>query len=561
MTGYVSHASLFGNDLDNVVDVRQAKVYSHQSGYTTWYYHARIDIAGGDGNDTLYGADGGGVLDGGLGDDVMHGGGGYDTYYVDSALDRVIENASAGTDSVYASTSFALGANLENLYLLGTGNLHGTGNELSNALYGNAGDNVLTGGAGDDRLDGGGGNDTLAGGLGDDTYVLNAHAEIHEGEGEGIDRVEASVSHTLMAHLEQLVLLGSAAINGTGNDLDNLIQGNAAINRLEGEAGNDVLDGGAGNDTLLGGTGDDAYYIDSSKDVVTELGGEGNDTVFSPLGYTLGANVENLVLTGAARINGTGNALANRIMGNSASNTLTGGAGDDTLDGGGGIDKLIGGAGNDAYIVDAPGETITERSNEGTDLVLSSIAFTLPSNLENLTLTGTDAVSGTGNKLANVLVGNGAGNVLAGGAGDDILDGMAGADTLIGGTGSDAYFLGRGYGRDTVQEKDTTTGNADVAEFLSGVAADQIWFRQVGNDLEASVIGTDDALVIQDWYLGNAYHVEHFRAAGDGRVLLDGSVQSLVDAMASFAPPAVGQTTLPQAYQDALAGLIAANWQ
>jgi Ca2+-binding RTX toxin-like protein len=476
-------------------------------------------------------------------------------------VDRVVENASTGTDSVYASASFALGANLENLYLLGTGNLRGDGNELSNALYGNAGDNVLTGGAGNDRLDGGGGNDILAGGLGDDTYVLNADAEINEGAGEGVDRVEASVSHTLTAHLEQLVLLGSAAINGTGNDLDNLIQGNGAVNRLEGKAGNDVLDGGAGNDTLLGGTGDDAYYVDSSRDVVTEIAGEGDDTVLSALGYTLGANVENLVLTGAARVNGTGNALANQIVGNAASNTLTGGAGDDTLDGGGGIDKLVGGVGNDTYIVDALGETVTERSNEGADLVLSSVGFTLPSNVENLGLTGAEAVNGTGNKLANVLAGNGAANVLSGGAGDDTLDGMAGADMLIGGTGSDSYVLGRGYGRDTVQEKDTTTGVADIAEFLSGVVAEQIWFRQVGNDLEASVIGTDDALVIQDWYLGNAYHVEQFKAAGDGRVLLDGSVQSLVEAMAAFAPPAVGQTTLPQAYRDALAGVIAANWQ
>jgi Ca2+-binding RTX toxin-like protein len=136
-----------------------------------------------------------------------------------------------------------------------------------------------------------------------------------------------------------------------------------------------------------------------------------------------------------------------------------------------------------------------------------------------------------------------------------------GNDSLTGGVGSDTYLLGRGYAADTVVENDATAGNTDTARFLSGVAAEQIWFQKVGNNLEASIIGTSDKLVLQNWYLGSAYHVEQFKTTDGARTLLDSQVENLVNAMASFAPPAAGQTTLPQNYQDALAGVIAANWQ
>ena len=121
--------------------------------------------------------------------------------------------------------------------------------------------------------------------------------------------------------------------------------------------------------------------------------------------------------------------------------------------------------------------------------------------------------------------------------------------------------MSRGYGVDTVIENDAMAGNTDIAQFLTGIAADQIWFQQVGNNLEASIIGTADKLVIQDWYLDSANHVEQFKTTDGAKTLVDSNVQNLVNAMASFAPPAAGQTTLPQNYQDALAGVIAANWQ
>jgi Ca2+-binding RTX toxin-like protein len=561
MTGYVSHATLYGNALDNVIDARGSKVFSHQSGYTIWYYLAYVDIYAGAGNDTLYASDGGCILDGGLGNDLMVGGSGADTYYVDSEFDQAIENSSSGTDTVHSTISYTLGANLENLYLLGSIGINGTGNDRSNYLYGNSGNNVLIGGAGNDRLESGGGNDTLIGGIGDDTYVLSSSGLIIEQANEGIDWVETSISYSLGAHLEHLTLTGSAAIDGTGNELDNLIKGNGANNRLIGGNGSDTLDGMAGNDIMLGGAGDDSYYVNTSKDVVTEYANEGIDTVYSSITNTLGSNLESLTLTGYSAIRGTGNALDNLLMGNSANNTLSGGAGNDWLDGMGGADKMLGGAGDDTYVVDVSTDTVTERSNEGTDLVLTSVTYTLSSNVENLTLTGTAGVNGTGNALNNVLIGNNASNTLSGGAGNDTLDGMDGTDILTGGKGNDTYIMGRGYSADTVVENDVTAGNMDMARFLSGVAADQIWFQHVGNNLEASIIGTGDKLVAKDWYLGTAYHVEQFKTTDGARTLLDSNVQNLVNAMASFAPPAAGQTTLPTNYQDALAGVIAANWQ
>ncbi len=133
----------------------------------------------------------------------------------------------------------------------------------------------------------------------------------------------------------------------TGNDT---MRGNAGNDTLYGQSGNDVLDGGLGIDRLVGGSGNDTFVVNTAADVIVEAAGGGVDTVRSSTTRTLGANLENLVLTGSTSINGSGNTLANQITGNAGANLLAGGSGNDRLSGGVGNDTLNGGAGNDTLI-------------------------------------------------------------------------------------------------------------------------------------------------------------------------------------------------------------------
>lgn len=456
------------------------------------------------GNDQLNGFGGDDLLDGGTGNDTMAGGQGNDTYVVDSASDVVTESSGQGTDSVQSSVTLGLASNVENLLLTGTAPINGTGNTLANTITGNSAANTLSGGAGAD---------TMIGGAGNDSYTVdNAADAVTELVDEGVDTVTSSVTHTLAANVENLTLTGSSGLRATGNTLDNLLTGNSGANTLTGDAGNDRLDGGSGTDTMIGGSGDDTYVVNTSADVVTELAGEGVDSIESSVTLTLGAGntVENLRLLGSGRINATGNGLANVLTGNTGNNTLTGNAGDDTLDGGAGTDTMRGGAGNDTYVVERSADVTTENANEGIDTVVSSVTRTLGSNLENLTLSGAGAINGTGNTLANVLIGNGAANTLAGLAGDDTYDGGAGNDALTDNatTSSDVYRWGIGSGTDTVTD---SGGGGDRVELGAGITAEQLVFSHVGNNLELTVAGASDKLVVANWYLSSANRIETFR--------------------------------------------------
>ncbi|WP_338847542.1 putative Ig domain-containing protein [Massilia sp. W12] len=492
-----------------------------------------INGAGNALNNQISGNSAANFIDGGAGNDSMAGGLGNDVYVVDSAQDQITENAGEGTDQVQSSISLTLGANLENLFLTGSNPINGAGNALNNQLSGNSAANLL---------DGGLGNDTMAGGAGNDTYVVDSSLDgIIENASEGTDLVQASVSYTLPANLENLSLSGSNAINGTGNSLHNQISGNSAAN---------LLDGGAGNDSMAGGAGNDSYVVDNALDVITENLDEGTDLVQAGITYTLGANLENLTLSGSSAINGTGNAQNNLLIGNSAINSLNGAAGNDTLDGGAGADKLAGGAGNDVYLLDNTGDVVTENSAEGIDQVRTALTHTLAANVEALWLSGSNAVNGTGNTLNNLLWGNGAVNSLNGAAGHDILQGFAGNDILsdnagnnlfdggagndsitggsgnellLGGSGNDTINTGSGAdvilfnlgdGQDTIA---ASSGKDNTVSLGKGIKYADLLFKKSSNDL-ILVTGATEQITFKDWYASSTN-----RSVANLQVVIEGT--------------------------------------
>ncbi|MBE2263973.1 MAG: hypothetical protein IAE92_14590 [Burkholderiaceae bacterium] len=348
-------------------------IYAHGNVYNALQYEGDTrslieNAIGGAGNDTLMGNDADNTLDGGAGIDSMAGGNGNDTYIVDNVLDEVLEAADAGIDTVRSSVTYTLTTNVEDLILIGKATIHGTGNALDNVITGNTAGNVLDGGDGNDTLYGGGGLDTLIGGFGDDwldgglytdsmvggdgndTYIVdNFLDKVIEaaGVGSGIDTVMSSVTYTLTANVENLILIGSATINGTGNTLDNAITGNGATNLLRGGDGNDTMDGAGGNDYLYGENDSDSLDGGNGNDLLD--GGAGNDTLAGGAGLDtlIGGEGDDRLLGEGGNDSLTGGNGNDFLNGGAASDYLNGGAGDDELKGGNGNDTLIGGAGND----------------------------------------------------------------------------------------------------------------------------------------------------------------------------------------------------------------------
>ena len=413
------------------------------------------------------------------------------------------------------------------------------GTDFADAVQGTNYANALKGAGGADLLKGAGGNDTLysnayesfddesvdtlRGGSGDDAYFVDSVNDIVDefvAGGSGVDTVYVEFSYSLSntsivkGDVENLTLYGTGTFTGTGNGLDNRIQGNQATNLLLGLVGADTLIGGAGIDTMRGGAGDDTYYIEDIGDRVEEnvAGSNGIDTVVSAFSLALVntsrvfGDVENLTLTGADSLTGEGNALANALTGNTGANLLTGLGGKDTLDGGGGVDTLRGGSGDDTYVVDNAADIVDETvaGSNGTDTVRASVTFDLatqPSTgsgvIENLTLTA-GVIDGYGNGLANKITASDGPNTLDGRAGSDTLDGGAGADIMIGGTGNDRFYVDdaddfvlelSGEGSDVVYATASFALDADASIESLGV-------RDVTATTAISLTGNDIAQII-----------------------------------------------------------------
>ncbi|MEE3732363.1 S8 family serine peptidase [Mannheimia haemolytica] len=322
------------------------------------------------------------------------------------------------------------------------------------------------------------------------------------------------------------------------------IVGTNGNDTLKGNAIGNLIDGRSGADSMSGEFGDDTYIVDNVGDKVLEIKDGGYDIVKSSVSYALSNYVEEIQLMGNASINATGNSENNRLVGNSGNNRLDGKAGFDTM---------IGGLGNDTYIVDSHLDKVIEKTNQGIDTVISSVSYTLPENVENVELVSKSHISATGNDTNNTLKGNSGNNRLIGYGGNDSLNGMGGNDFLMGGLGNDTYHFNRGDGMDTIYDEQ---GN-DTLRFTN-INHNQLWFRKLNVDLEVSVIGTQDKVVISDWY-GKNYKVENFVAANN-KSLNHTSVDKLVSAMAAFSPPSAGQISLPQAVNTKLEPILAANW-
>jgi Ca2+-binding RTX toxin-like protein len=387
-------------------------------------------LSGMDGNDLLIGAGGSDILDGGSGSDTAD--------FSDKSSSLTI-TLNAGRSTVTVDGEKDTLISIENL-TGGSGSDKLTGDSVANVLAGGSGNDILKGGAGSDTIEGGDGSDTAD--FSDKTIALT------------ITLNSSSTSVRIGNETDTLVSIENL-IGGSGNDT---ITGDASTNILNGGSGNDVLISGGGDDQLIGGIGNDTYIISGASSVqIVESTNQGTDTVQVNQDFSLASisNIENLTLTGTAA-QGTGNNLNNSINGNSQDNQLDGGAGNDNLFGGAGNDVLMGGSGNDTliggrgddiYFIDNAGDRVSESINQGIDTVRTTLAkCALATNFENLTYTGSNSFSGTGNTFANILTGGSGNDVLAGGDGIDTFNITAGTDTIsdLGLGGSDIFIVSSG---------------------------------------------------------------------------------------------------------------------
>jgi Ca2+-binding RTX toxin-like protein len=288
---------------------------------------------------------------------------------------------------------------------------------------------------------------------------------------------------------------GPDIMNGNGGD--DVMYGHGGNDQMNGGSGNDYMDGGPGSDTMTGETGNDRYVVEAG-DTIVEVDGEGIDIVYARTSFALmaGVSIELLATAnylGTEAIDLTGNELNNAVTGNNGNNTLKGGAGDDFLTGldghdflygGSGRDIMVGGLGNDRYFVEEANDVVREYAGEGSDIVYSTVSYTLAAGMEveklaALNGAGTDPINLTGNEFNNTVQGNDGANVLNGGAGDDSVIGLGGNDTIDGGAGRD--ILTGGTGADTFRFTSTShsaPGAGDrITDFVSGT--DKIDLSQI----------------------------------------------------------------------------------
>ncbi|MES2831504.1 MAG: calcium-binding protein [Pseudomonadota bacterium] len=529
-------------------------------------------LNGGDGNDNLQGQDGFDQLYGGAGNDILNGGAGDDTLSGEAGNDIYHFGIGSGRDTISYYTG--TGSEVDTVQLEGLNFADITLRRTFDSLL------ILVNGTGD-RL------------------LIDYHFVNVSNHGYQIDKIQfADGTSITTAAINAKVMMGTT-------DNDTLI-GIPTADTLTGLAGNDTLSGGHGNDIMNGGTGDDILNGGTGNDMLN--GGGGNDVLRGDLGndiYQFGVGsgkdvissndymagkIDTVQLLGLTRaqvtlrrdyndliilVNGTSDSLTvsnhfhkeatggfqidkivyadgtsitsdaikrqvmiatdedDILMGFATADAISGLAGADTLWGGGGSDTLLGGTQDDSL-----------NGGDGND------------NLQGQD--GKDQLSGDAGD--DVLSGGAGNDTLSGGAGNDIFIGGAGNDVLSNDAGNDIYQFGKGAGVDVIVQYDNVASANDVALLGAGIAKDQIWLERIDNNLQLTLIETNDKLVISNWYSGSVYQIDTFQLA-DGKKLLSSKVDALVSAMAAFAPPSAGQIKLSAEYQNKLNPVLAASWQ
>lgn len=518
------------------------------------------DVTGGRAGDVLTGEATQNLLDGGAGADTLRGNAGGDAYIIDNVSDRAFEVSRSDTDLVVSRVAWTLDSFFEWLFLTGSA-ASGIGNTAANWIVGSAVGGMLNGRDGDDMLWARDGNDTLVGGSGadlmrgdggNDTYFYVAgdgNDVISDGSGadtlvlSGLSLADVAAWHAVDpgqdGHADGLLvrlanggsiliadyfaagnpgsgLIETITLQGSGQslafaDVQALVTApDAAALALVAEAATafDLQDlrlkTGAFAPTLSLGPTSDKRLGTSAVDKMS--GGAGHDT--------LTGQINNDIIYG-----GDGNDILHGVQGFDA---LFGGKGDDRLFGGQGVDIVAGGPGNDTYYVDGS-DVLYEEAGEGIDIVVPTVSMTLGEDFEQLLMVGTQPLSGSGNKLGNVMLGNAGRNTLSGLAGADLLDGGAAADILFGGADADQFVYRR------IGDTGTTLQTADRIMDFSFAGGDRL--SLLGIDANGRVAG-DQAFVFK----GTAA----FTGAGQVRYAISGS-ETLVylNGDADLAPEAM----------------------
>ena len=528
-----------------------------------------LTINAGAGDDIVISQNSSVALSGGQGNDRFISGAAGDSFDGGSGIDTVDYQQAAGGITVTLGANGSAGTGPGGDSLISVENIHGsgfgdnlTGNELANELRGQDGNDTLSGNAGSDSLFGGGGNDSLNGGVGNDTldgedgtdqlaggagddlyFDVGGGDSIIELAGEGLDAVStAALLYSLAANVENLTFTGAGAFEGVGNQLANRINstqgtGNHILrglggnddlyagngdDLLEGGDGADIMSGGGGNDTLEGGEGSDLLSGDQGDDILVGGGSfDSADYSNSGAGVTVDLSIivgQNTIASGVDTLSGI-----EGLIGSFHADVLRGDGGNNLLDGRTGADTLQGRGGDDSYQVDNVGDVVIEEVDGGLDSITSTVNFSLPANVEILSLVSDSAATtATGNALNNTLLGNFQANDLSGGSGDDFIAGNSGSDILRGDDGQDRLFGESGadnlFGN---AGDDTLTGGAEFDVLTGGAGADS--FMDTASGLNGDTItdfGTGDRIVISDASLANF----SFARSGNTLTFTGGSV-------------------------------------